>query len=718
MKNVQITRFMKTMVSAFRMSIVYSLGIFSVLLVLCGKTNFAAPGDLDASFGTGGKVTTAVGIGRDLAQAVALQTDGKIIVAGYAQNDFAVVRYNADGTLDSGFGNGGKVLTPVGMGVDEAYAVALQADGKIVVAGRAGADFAVVRYLSNGMLDTGFGTGGKVITNISGIDLAEAVAVQPDGKIVVAGWSGSSARFSLARYNADGSLDLTFGTGGTVIVPVGTSFVGDLAHAVALQADGKIIVAGEAAVDSGQTTFFRFALVRLNANGSLDAAFGEGGKVITAITNDGLSKIYDVAIQTDGKILAAGSSDVQSFGDTAVVRYNTNGTLDAGFGTGGIVTTRVGTIASAGEAVLLQANGKILVAGSSFSGAGAGSNDFSVLRLNANGSLDASFGVGGKVITPIGSRNDLVRDAALQPDGKIVVAGHSENATGGFNEDFAVVRYLGDTSIVQRPARFDFDGDGKTDYSVFRPANGVWYLRRSLSGFFAAQFGAATDRLTPADFDGDGKTDIAVFRDGTWYYLRSSDTGFRSVAFGAAGDTPVPNDYDGDGKADIAVFRQGFWYFLDSSNNQFRGLQFGVATDKAVPADFDGDGKTDVAVYRDGSWFYLRSSDGGFRAVQFGIVSDKAVPADFDGDGRADFAVYRDGVWYQLRSGGGFSSVWFGAATDKPAVGDYDGDGKADVAVWRPNNGTFYVLRSGDNGFTAFQWGASSDLPIAAAFVP
>jgi CSLREA domain-containing protein len=260
---------------------------------------------------------------------------------------------------------------------------------------------------------------------------------------------------------------------------------------------------------------------------------------------------------------------------------------------------------------------------------------------------------------------------------------------------------------------FDFDGDGKSDVSVFRQGN--WYLNLSTAGFTTVNFGLPTDRLTPADYDGDGKTDVAVYRDGNWYYLQSSDNAFRSVQFGIAGDVPVPSDYDGDGRADVAVFRQGNWYFLNSSNNQFRAVQFGISTDKAVPADYDGDGKTDVAVYRDGDWYWLRSTDNGFQAVQFGIASDKPVVGDYDGDGKSDQAVFRAGVWYLNRSTAGFTAVHFGIASDVPAAADYDGDGKTDVAVFR--GGAWYMQRS-QQGFSAVQFGIAGDKPIPAAFVP
>jgi len=262
----------------------------------------------------------------------------------------------------------------------------------------------------------------------------------------------------------------------------------------------------------------------------------------------------------------------------------------------------------------------------------------------------------------------------------------------------------------------DFDGDGKSDVSVFRPSNGAWYLNQSTNGFTGLQFGVSTDKMVPADYDGDGKTDIAVYRGGTWY-LQRSQLGFTGVSFGESSDIPQPADYDGDGKADQAVFRPstGAWYLLQSTAG-FTGIQFGQSGDKPVAADYDGDGKTDVAVNRNGIW-YIQRSQLGFTGVSFGEANDTPTPADYDGDGKADIAVFRpsNGTWYLNRTQLGFTGIQFGAAGDLPVAADYDGDGKADTAVFR--NGAWYLNRT-QAGFTGISFGADTDKPVPNAFVP
>ena len=274
----------------------------------------------------------------------------------------------------------------------------------------------------------------------------------------------------------------------------------------------------------------------------------------------------------------------------------------------------------------------------------------------------------------------------------------------------------GATSIRKTP--FDFDGDGRADFSVFRPSDRTWYLNRSQAGFYAVQFGLSTDKLAPADFDGDGKTDIAVYRDGIWYWLNSSDGTFNAVQFGLANDIPQPGDFTGDGRSELAVYRAGLWYTLDLANNQFQGVQFGIPSDKPVAADYDGDGKTDFAVVRqnDGvSTWYILGTRQGFYGFPFGTDTDKPVPADYDGDGLTDAAVFlpSEGNWHIRRSSYPLSNnlqvVNWGLASDALVPADYDGDGKADFAVYR--NGIWYIRQSGGGGINNVYFGSSSDKP-------
>jgi uncharacterized delta-60 repeat protein len=416
-----------------------------------------SPGSLDPTFGLRGKVLTDFSgpTGSDAARGVAIQSDGKIIAAGSSLDsngfgDFALARYKTHkaGSLDSTFGAGGKVTTDLsGNGSDDyAYALAIQSDGKIVAAGRsyvADYDFALARYSADGSLDGTFGTGGKVLTDFSGNgsdDEAVALAIQGDGKIVVAGISDAAGGgdFALARYNTDGSLDGAFGTGGTVLTDLRGALASDLALALATQSDGKIVAAGVSDAAGGDD----FALVRYNTDGSLDGAFGAGGTVLTDFSGSGSSDdALAVAVRSDSKIVAAGYSYVGDQPDFALAGYNPDGTLDGTFGTGGKVLTDFSGNGSSDQAFALaiQGDGKIVVAGYSDAN---GSGDFAFARYSADGGLDGTFGTGGKVLTDFSGNGsgDTAFALAIQGDGKIVVAGYSD---AGVSTDFALARYLG-----------------------------------------------------------------------------------------------------------------------------------------------------------------------------------------------------------------------------------------------------------------------------------
>jgi hypothetical protein len=299
------------------------------------------------------------------------------------------------------------------------------------------------------------------------------------------------------------------------------------------------------------------------------------------------------------------------------------------------------------------------------------------------------------------------------------------------NETWAGVTFNIDGNISDGPVAgipvpknkvADFDGDGKTDVSVFRPSNGHWYISGTRGPTFTySEFGVSTDILTPGDFDGDGKTDHAVFRpgDSTWYIRMKGN--FTARNFGVLGDIPAAADYNGDGKADIAVFRpsNGTWYIAYSDSlNSFGELHFGQDGDKPVPADYDGDGKADIAIWRpaDGMW-HVQGTAGNYFNAHWGVAGDLPAQADYDGDGKVDFAVFRGGTWYILQTTGGIFSQNFGVEGDVPSTGDFDGDGLYDIAVFRPSNGTWYMSQS-QGGYVVREFGVLNDKPIPAAYLP
>jgi len=394
------------------------------LLLLNSICAFPQAGSLDSSFGTNGKVIKPKGLVGDFEHSMAVQPDGKILVAGSIYNginsDFLLVRYKLNGALDKNFGSSGKVITDFGND-EHGTAVAVQTDGKIVLAGDSGYYFTLVRYDPDGSLDSSFGMNGRVTTYFNyyydSSGEIHSVAIQPDGKIVAAGYAynwGTERVFALARYKIDGSPDSSFGENGKVITSV---FVDDVAYSVAIQPDGKILAAGTA------YDHYEIGLVRYKPNGKLDNNFGSGGIVHTVLGGlGGWCDAYSIAIQPDKKIVLSGAilREQSPSPDFLVLRYKPNGSPDSSFGDAGYVMTDFDNNDDFTNSLVLQPDGKITVAGYT---RGVASN-FAIARYTKKGRPDKTFGIKGKVITDLGG-DDNGYTAALQTDGKLIVAGSS-----------------------------------------------------------------------------------------------------------------------------------------------------------------------------------------------------------------------------------------------------------------------------------------------------
>ncbi len=354
-----------------------------------------------------------------------------------------------------------------------------------------------------------------------------------------------------------------------------------------------------------------------------------------------------------------------------------------------------------------------------------GSPNFEIFPGNGAG----GFGTHYELTLPVSASSaNVLAVADINLDGKsdIVI-----NRQGGF------ALYHGNSALFTKTEN-DFDGDLKSDLSVFRPSNGNWYVNRSTNGFTSQQFGLASDKLVPADYDGDGKTDIAIWREGApfvaaFWILRSSDNTVRIDQFGQTGDdSTVVADWDGDGIADPAVYRNGisgaqsFFYYRGSINNpsgNITYLPWGTSGDSPARGDFDGDGKQDAAVFRPSNavWYVLQSSNGQLRAQNWGLATDKRVTGDYDGDGKTDFAVFRpsNSVWYIMNSSNNAISYrQWGLSGDVLTPGDFNGDGTTETAVYRPSDQRWYVPQCANFNSVNTKFGTNGDVAVPSAFVP
>jgi uncharacterized delta-60 repeat protein len=410
-------------------------------LALAGSVQLAqaVDGDLDPSFGNAGKVLTDFNSSNDWLSRIAVQPDGKIVAIGvtHPSHRGALARYNPNGTLDPTFGNGGKVIT-VAPVRETLSGLLLLPDGKIMASGSidlpssSDSSFVLLRFNSDGSADSTFGNGGMVTTNINfNDDQAYALALQSDGKVVAAGRRGiqiepsqqRKGNVALARYNPDGSLDTTFGTGGKVVTDFGQGLE-SYALEVVIQPDGKLVIAGESS--------YAFLAARYNSNGTLDTTFGNGGHTLVNFSFN-WDHGRDVVLQPDGRIILVGIAEVNSPYDSfAVARLNSDGSLDQSFGNGGkVLMEDQGDL----EAAVLQSDGKLIALGTT-------GDDFTLLRFNPNGSLDSTFGSGGTVSTTFGGAAAEGSDIVLQSDGKIVAGGLASSDFFFQNTDFALARYI------------------------------------------------------------------------------------------------------------------------------------------------------------------------------------------------------------------------------------------------------------------------------------
>jgi len=579
-------------------------------------------GTLDQTFNGTGKVFAAFKAGGSYATAVAIQADGKIVVAGTTyyriisepaalnfRYDFALARFNSDGTLDRTFDGDGKVTTAMGTSVNGSFGMTIQPDGRIVVVGfsrQSGMHIAVVRYNSNGSLDTSFDGDGRVRTTVGVNSYAEGVAVQPDGKIVVVGgaWTSSAMDFALVRYNSDGSLDtsfngsgivhatyhaasdlatevtiladgkllvggfwggalavarfeangaldLTFAGGGGVVVSSVGQFSG-YADAMAVQNDGKILLSG--CQGGGGSTPTRFAVQRFNPDGSFDETFHGDSLAVTNFKGHAYPSATEV--QPDGKIIVVGQTSDQSNNpiDVALVRYTAAGIPDSSFGDEGIAFTDVADARGSPGAMALQPDGKILVTGNSNV-----SDKFEIIRFNTNGSNDLTFGIRGRVLTDVSAGADQPEAIALQNDGKIVVAGRCRIGNQGV---ISVVRYINDGTI---DASFGSDGKiltpvGTTSFLTSEIAilqDGRIVVGGSTIGDTTSQIVIVrymADGSLDTSFDGDGKvtmsssslTGIAIQPDGKMLAAGGTEGGLSFVARYNT-DGSLDTDFQGTG---------------------------------------------------------------------------------------------------------------------------------------------------------------------------
>jgi uncharacterized delta-60 repeat protein len=551
---------------------------------------------------------------------IVLQADGKILISGNLyvnQSTFSLLRLNSDGTVDATFNPPPNLSVPV-----------VQPDGRIIVAGAG----EIVRLNSNGSRDNTF------TATVTGFGVT-ALALQTDGRILVGGIFSSInsvSRTNIARLDTDGSVDTNFNPG---------AGANDMVSKFLLRADGRIFIGGRFSNYNGTA---RNRLALLEANGSLNNSF--------VPVNPNSQEVFALALQADGKPIFGTQSSLANPG--SLFRLNTDGAIDPSFVQGALPES-----GNTVNAILLQANGKIVIGGTfdTFNGLPR----MCLARLNPhNQTADFDYD----------NRTDL---SVFRP---------SENNWYIMQSATNQLRVVQWGLLTDKLVPANYDGDGKTDIAVWREgAQAVFYILKSSNNTVRVeQFGQTGDDPTVVgDWDGDGRADVAVYRNAAFgnqscfFYRGSFNNPNGNITFlpwGTNGDKAVRGDFDGDERIDAAVFRTSnqTWYVQQSSSVALYALQFGLGSDKLTPADYDGDGKTDVAVFRGGVWYLLLSSTQTVSITTWGIGIDTPVPADYDGDGKTDLAIYRNGIWWILQSLTNSTSVRaFGLGNDLPIPSAY-----------------------------------------------
>ena len=398
---------------------------FCSIILFCGFIIETKAQTLDATFGTNGKVYTSFGAFSTHFYDMAILPNGTIYAVGAKEgmflenNGIFISRYLPNGVLDTSFDTDGKIEVGYGSNYEFCHTIAIQQDEKLLLAGSSNGSFSITRLNTNGTYDSSFSSDGKLIFSFgAGIgSKINKLLLQPDGKIIAIGqaYNGVDYDFGMARFNTDGSIDVTFGTAGKTLVNIGPA--NDFGQDAALQSDGRILVCGYSNNSLGDS----FSIIRLNNDGTLDTSFATNGKIYYNIPGKSYCVAESIALQTDGKIIVAGHAD----GDFAVLRYTTNGTLDTGFGNSGYSTTDFGNSQDKSYAIAIQNDNKIILAGHGYEAGNTGLFHAAMARYDANGNLDNTFSSDGKMVLPMAIYNDGIKSMIIQPEGKLLFGGYS-----------------------------------------------------------------------------------------------------------------------------------------------------------------------------------------------------------------------------------------------------------------------------------------------------